>query len=143
MIIPLKQSSSMQGAPFVAPMQPYPLLECLKAFTLPLCAVCSQDGWLELDAYYTGANRGRDPSDAVAPGAKPDGLAPSDSAVDLTQPQANPRALKTTPADDGHGRIVRCTPLNADALCRDCRVAHALSECHTLTGLQDGEFMLS
>lgn len=70
-------------------------------------AVCSQDGWLELDAYYTGANRGRDPSDTVAPGAKPDGLVPSDSAVDLTQPQANPCALKTSPADDGHGHIIR------------------------------------
>ena len=76
-----------------------------------LHAVRSQDGWLELDAYYTGANRGRDPSDSVAPGAKPDGMFPSDSAVDLTQPQANPSALKTTPANDGHGHIIRHVPL--------------------------------
>jgi len=68
---------------------------------------CSQEGWLELDAYYTGANRGRDPSDVMAEGAKPEGMFPSDSAVNLTHPQANPRTLKTTPADDGHGHIAR------------------------------------
>ncbi|CAL5218771.1 g490 [Coccomyxa viridis] len=73
----------------------------------PMIAQAIQDGWLELDAYYTGANRGTDPSDIVAPGAKPDSISPSDSAVDLTRPQANPSALKTTPADDGHGHIVR------------------------------------
>lgn len=67
----------------------------------------SQEGWLELDAYYTGASRGVDPSDAMAPGAKPEGVLPSDSAVDLTLPQANPTALKTPPADDGHGHVVR------------------------------------
>ena len=80
-----------------------------------LCSVCSQEGWLELDAYYTGANRCTDPSDIVAPGAKPDGILPSDSAVDLTRPQAHPSALKTTPADDGHGHIIRYAPC-------DCRV---------------------
>ena len=76
-------------------------------------AVCSQDGWLELDAYYTGANRGRDPSDTAAPSAKPDGVVLSDSAVDLTQPQANPCALKKSPADDGHGHIIRYSELCA------------------------------
>ena len=70
----------------------------------------SQAGWLELDAYYTGANRGVDPSDVAAPGAKPEGVCPSDSAVDLTHPQANPRTLKTAPADDGHGHVLRSDP---------------------------------
>ena len=68
---------------------------------------CSQDGWLELDAYYTGANRGKDPSDVMAPGAKPEGMTPSDSAVDLMHPQAHPRTLKTNPTDDGHGHAIR------------------------------------
>ena len=68
---------------------------------------CSQDGWLELDAYYTGANRGRDPSDVMAPGAKPEGMTPSDSVVDLMHPQAHPRTLKTNPTDDGHGHAIR------------------------------------
>lgn len=70
----------------------------------------SQAGWLELDAYYTGANRGVDPSDVMPAGAKPEGMYPSDSAVDLTHPQANPRTLKTAPADDGHGHVLRSDP---------------------------------
>ena len=67
----------------------------------------SQAGWLELDAYYTGANRGVDPSDVTVPGAKPEAMCPSDSAVDLTHPPANPRTLKTALADDGHGHVLR------------------------------------
>ena len=83
------------------------MLVCLTVLCLH---ICSQAGWLELDAYYTGANRGMDPSDVMPAGAKPEGMYPSDSAVDLTHPQANPRTLKTAPADDGHGHVLRSDP---------------------------------
>lgn len=101
----------------------------------PVCE-CSQDGWLELDAYYTGANRGRDPSDVVAPGAKPEGMTPSDSAVDLMHPQAHPRSLKTNPTDDGHGHANRW--LTSAIPCITAGSALALLHCatHVLPGLK-------
>ena len=94
----------------------------------PVCE-CSQDGWLELDAYYTGANRGRDPSDVMAPGAKPEGMTPSDSAVDLMHPQAHPRTLKTNPSDDGHGHAIRW--LTSVIPCIITRSALSLLHCAT------------
>ncbi len=60
------------------------------------------EGWLELDAYYTGANRGRDPSDLGAGAPKPDEalILPNDSAADLTTPQSSRLATKSGASDD-------------------------------------------
>ena len=60
------------------------------------------EGWLEVDAYYTGANRGVDPSDLAAGAPKPNEalILPNDSAADLTSPQGSGRAAKSGAADD-------------------------------------------
>jgi hypothetical protein len=71
--------------------------------------MCSQDGWLELDAYYTGANRGKDPSDLDALDSKPnEALLVSDSAIDLTQPQTRRGAFKAVTGRALDHKIKRC-----------------------------------
>ena len=67
------------------------------------------EGWLELDAYYTGANRGRDPSDLAAGAPKPNEalFLPNDSAADLTSPQGSGSAAKSSAADDS---VTRSAP---------------------------------
>ena len=57
-----------------------------------------QEGWLELDAYYTGANRGKDPSDLGPQPPKPDEplILPNDSAADLTNPPSSSLAAAKT-----------------------------------------------
>ncbi len=62
-----------------------------------------QERWLELDAYYTGANRSKDPSDLGPRPPKPDEplILPNDSAADLTSPPSSRLAVaKTGIVDD-------------------------------------------
>ncbi|CAL8470322.1 g9864 [Coccomyxa elongata] len=75
----------------------------------PLVADAMQEGWLELDAYYTGANRGKDPSDLGPRPPKPDEplILPNDSAADLTSPPSSRLAVaKTGAVDDAVTRTV-------------------------------------
>ena len=93
---------------------------CLLERPVRMCFLLRRhEGWLELDAYYTGANRGVDPSDLAAGPPKPNEalILPNDSAADLTSPQGSGRAAKSGAADDSVTRSAsrRIAPVTTHA----------------------------